>query len=223
MLPQLFAYMPNGVRDLSRTILKLQEDWKPISWMGWQWCEFQQIQVFCFTQTFWFWMCQQQALTVKELVAMMIFYIPQGSSLNLHLFCTFWFCFASFCFHSYFLKKKLHKKNKLCGSHFFTVIPWAVKDLDRDVVFANHFSLCCLYTILICYSHSSTYFFTFQVKSNERWCLEDEGFIGGRVKRELDDKNVGGAVFLIWRHWWIWQMELSQPSKRGLRGTAFRE
>ncbi len=70
-----------------------------------------------------------KALTVKELDAMIMSFIPRGSNLNSRIFCIFRFCFASLCFHSDFLKQTLHKKNKLHGSPFFTRIPRAVQDL----------------------------------------------------------------------------------------------
>ena len=64
--------------------------------------------------------------TIDELVAR---YLVGGNVCPPRLFVIFRYLFASLCFHSEFLSKKLHPKNKLQASPFFTSIPKNVQGL----------------------------------------------------------------------------------------------
>ena len=64
--------------------------------------------------------------TIDELVAR---YLVGGNVCPPRLFVIFRYLFASLCYHSEFLSKKLHPKNKLQASPFFTSIPKNVQGL----------------------------------------------------------------------------------------------
>ncbi|KAL7462369.1 hypothetical protein ACHAXS_002746 [Conticribra weissflogii] len=57
-------------------------------------------------------------------------YIPRGDRLKSRIFCIFRYCFASL-YHFDFLRQKLHNKNKLHSSLFFTRVPREVQDLAK--------------------------------------------------------------------------------------------
>ena len=65
--------------------------------------------------------------TIDELVAR---YLVGGNVCPPRLFVIFRYLFASLCYHSEFLSKKLHPKNKLQASPFFTSIPKNVQGLQ---------------------------------------------------------------------------------------------
>jgi hypothetical protein len=63
---------------------------------------------------------------IDELVAR---YLVRGNVCHPRLFVIFCYLFASLCYHTDFLSKKLHPKNKLQASPFFTSIPKNVQGL----------------------------------------------------------------------------------------------